>query len=113
MAEFLLYIENFSRNLGVQKPQSNLRIRWGGLENRQLGYHKGIVSPFQKHICHQPSVESNLHIVDTTTIKTTLVRDVHTIARPLFEAFDFFSVTEERVKELIKGLFDAGKETNI
>jgi hypothetical protein len=113
MAEFLLYLESFSRNLAVGKLQSNLRMRWGGLENRQLGYHKVTVPPIQKHACHQPSVESNLHIADTTMIKTTLVRDVHTITRPLFEAFDFFSVTEEEVKELIKGLFDADKETSI
>jgi len=110
MAEFLLYIESFSRNLSVEKPQSNLRIRWNSLRNRRLGYHKAIAPSLQEYGCHQPSVESNLHIVDTTTIKTTLVRDVHTITRPLFEAFDFFSVTEAEVKELIKGVFDADRE---
>lgn len=111
MAEFLLYIESFSQNLSVEKPQSNLRIRWDSLKNRQLGYHKAITPRLQEYGCHQPSVESNLYIADTTTIKTTLVRDVHTITRPLFEAFDLFSVTEAEVKGLIKGVFDADRET--
>lgn len=113
MAEFLLYIESFSRNLAVGKVQSNLRVRWDGLEGRELGYHKAIGRPFERYVCHQPSVESHLRIADTATIKATLVRDVRLITRPLFEAFDFFSVTEEQAKELIKGLFDADRETKI
>jgi len=113
MAEFLLYIENFSRNLAVGNPHANLRIAWTGLDNRQLGYHKAFAPPLQKHVCHQPSVESHLHIPDTTVIKIALLRNLWTITRPLFEAFDFFSVTEEQVEQLIKGLFDAKKETRI
>lgn len=113
VAELLLYLENFSGNLAVGKLSSNVRIRWNGLENRQLGYHKVIAPPFQKYVCRQQSVESHLHIAETATIKTTLVRDVHKITHPLFEAFDLFTLTEEKVKELIKGLFDADKEIGI
>ena len=113
MAEFLLYIESFSKKLAIGNLQSSLEIRWDGLEDRHLGYHKAFSPSSQNYGCHQQSVKSNLHIPDTTKIRATLVRDVHAITRPLFEAFDFFAVTEVEVKELIKELYDADMETSI
>ena len=113
VTEFSLYMENLTRNLAVGKSGANLTIRWTGLEHRQLGHHNVRRSPLGKYTCHQPSVESHLHLPDTTMIKRTLLRDVKTITQPLFEAFDFFSVTEEQVKQLIKELFDADKEAGI
>ncbi len=113
VTEFLLYIENFARNLAIGKARANLRIRWTGLENRQLGYHKAFAFPLNKRISHQPTVESMLHVSDTTAIRKTLLRDILAITRPLFEAFDFFSVTEHEAVELIRGVFDVTKEGGI
>ncbi len=110
VAEFLLYLENFAKNLATGLASANLRIRWTGLENRRLGYHKAFRPLLGDHVCRQLSVEAQLHLADTTTIRKTLIRDVQRITHPLFEAFGFFSVTEEQVKQLIKGLFDADKE---
>ena len=64
----------------------------------------------QEHICRQQSVESALHIENTSLVKKTLIRDVQAVTRPLFEVFDFFSLNEEQVKALVQGLFDADKE---
>lgn len=112
VTEFLLYIESFARNLAIGKARANLRIRWTGLENRQLGHHKAIF-PLDRRVSHQPSVESMLHVSNTTAITKTLLKDIRAITRPLFEAFDFFSVTEGEAEELIRGVFDVRKESGI
>jgi hypothetical protein len=112
VTEFLLYIESFARNLAIGKARANLRIRWTGLENRQLGHHKAIF-PLDMRVSHQPSVESMLHVSDTTAIRKTLLKDICAVTRPLFEAFDFFSVTEGEAEELIRGVFDVRKESGI
>jgi hypothetical protein len=113
VTEFLLYIESFARNLAIGKARANLRIRWTGLENRQLGHHKAFAFPLDKRVSHQPLVETQLHVSDTTAIRKTLLKDLVTITRPLFEAFDFFSVTEDEAEELIRGVFDVRKEGGI
>ncbi len=112
-AEVLLYLESFSRNLSTGPVGANLRIRWTGLENRRLGNPNAMAPRLHAHICRQPSAESTLHLTDTWSIKRTLIRDVQRITRPLFEAFDFFSVTEEQVKFLVRGVFDADKEGGV
>ena len=112
VSEFLLYLENFARNLGASPLAANIRIRWTGLENRRLGNYKSM-SEFdmsQEHVSRQQSVESALHIENTSLVKKTLIRDVQAVTRPLFEVFDFFSLNEAQVKALVQGLFDADKE---
>ncbi len=111
IAEVLLYAESFASNLLIGITRANIAIRWTGLENRQLGYHKAFASPLEKHFCRQDTVESRLHIADTDTIRRTLVQDVGKLTRPLFEIFDFFSVTDDDIKKLLKGLFDADTES--
>jgi len=113
VAEVLLYLENFSRNLATGPVGANLRIRWTGLENRRLGNHNDEFPSSQLRVCHQPSVESELHLSDTSQIKKTLMPDVRRITRPLLEAFDFFSLSEEQVKFLVRGVFDADKEGGV
>lgn len=112
VSEFLLYLENFGRNLGAGPLTANIRIRWTGLENRRLGNYKSMLGfgMLEEHICRQPSVESVFYIDNTSIVKKTLIRDVQTITRPLFEVFDFFSLDQEQVKALVQGLFDADKE---
>lgn len=113
ISEFLLYLENFAGHLGAGPLAANVRIRWTGLENRRLGSHKDMVGlgTLRKQVCRQASVESVLHIDNTTVIRKTLIRDIQAITRPLFEAFHFFSLNEEEVKGLVRGLFDATKES--
>lgn len=112
VSEFLLYLESFAGNLGASPLSANIRIRWTGLENRRLGNHNAMSSfgMLQERICRQPSVESVFHIDSTSTVKKTLIRDVQAITRPLFEVFDFFSLSEEQVKASVQRLFDADKE---
>jgi hypothetical protein len=112
VSEFLLYLENFASNLGAGPVAANIRIRWTGLENRRLGNHNAMFGfgTLGERICRQPTVESALHIDNTSIVKKTLIRDVQTITRPLFEVFDFFSLNEKEVKALVQGLFDADKE---
>ena len=53
VSEFLLYLENFARNVGVGPLAANIRIRWTGLENRQLGNHNReyrFGSPVTRHL---------------------------------------------------------------
>jgi hypothetical protein len=83
------------------------------LETRQLGYHKALFPPLENYVCHQPLIETKLHLPDTTAIRRTLVQNVRSITRPLFEAFDFFAVTEDQIKQLLKGVFDADRESGI
>jgi hypothetical protein len=110
VTELLLYLENFARNLAIGKARANLRIRWTGLEDRQLGHHYAFASPLDKRVSRQSTVESTLHVLDTTAIRRTLVKDILAISRPLFESFDFFSVTEDEAAGLIRGVFDVTKE---
>lgn len=110
VAEFLLYIESFARNLKSGPVNANLRLRWTGLDSRQIGNHKAVV-PMINRKCRQSLVESQHHVLDTSTIKKSLIHDVHKITRPLFEVFDFFAMSEEQVKQNIRGLFDADKES--
>ena len=112
MTEFLLYIESFASNLATGKASANLRIRWTGLENRQLGYHKALF-PIDRRISHQQVVEAQLHVSDTTAMRKTLLKDLLAITRPLFEAFDFFSVEEGEAEEIIRGVFNVSKDGGI
>lgn len=110
VAEVLLYLESFSKNLAIGKPAANLRIRWVGLQNRRLGNHNPRLRPVDEHICRQDTVVAALRVEDTSSIRETLIRDVQKITAPMFEAFDFFNVDELQVKSLLRGLFDADKE---
>ena len=109
VSEFLLYLESFAKNLGAGPLSANIRIRWTGLNNRRLGNYdlKFGSGMSQERICRQPSVDSTFHIVSTSVVKRTLIRDVQAITRPLFEVFDFFALSEEQVKLLVQKLFDA------
>jgi hypothetical protein len=111
VAEFLLYVESFSRNLAVDPATALVRIRWSGLHSRRIGYHKSRFGS-DNGICRQPEVSAGIYIPDTTKIRSTLVHDVTRLTRPLFETFDFFSKSEEDVRYLIKDLFDAEKEAD-
>ena len=110
VSEFLLYLENFARNLGVERISANVRFHWNGLENRRLGNHKSSFDVDNERICRQSSIESTFHVADASVIKQTLIGDVKTITRPLFEVFDFFTVSDDQVKIALRGLFDADKE---
>ena len=55
-------------------------------------------------------VSSTYEITTCADIKKNLINDVYTITMPLFEAFNFFSVTEEQIKDHIAKLFDPEKE---
>jgi hypothetical protein len=112
VSEFLLYLESFARNLGVGRISANVGFHWNGLENRRLGNHKSSFDFDNERICRQSSVESTFHVADASVIKRTLIGDVKTITRPLFEVFDFFTVSDEQVKIALRGLFDADKEGN-
>lgn len=113
VTEFLLYIESFAQNISAEKTCANLRIRWTGLENRQLGNHKALAIPADRCVSHQPSVVSSLHISNTTAIRKTLLNDLIAITRPLFEVFDFFTISKHEATQLIKGVFDVEKESGI
>jgi serine/threonine protein kinase len=110
VSEFLLYLESLARNLGVGRISANVRIHWNGLENRRLGNHKSSFEFDNEHICRQSSVKSTFHVPDASLIKRNLIDDVTTITRPLFEVFNFFTVTHAQVKTALRGLFDADKE---
>ena len=109
VSEVLLYLENFARQMEVPESPATLRITWNGLEGRQLCR----VAPFQDIFDRrgrQDSVSTECKISATSEIKPSLIRAVHSITRPLFESFDFFSVTESQVAAHIKELFDPNKE---
>ncbi len=110
MAEFLLYIKSFASKLANGPVDANLRVRWTGLENRVLGFHNAVI-PLRDRVSRQPLVESQHRIVNTSTIKESLIHDVHTITRPLFEVFNFFAVSEDRVKQSIRVIFDPDRES--
>jgi hypothetical protein len=110
MAEFLLYIESFASKLANGHVAANLRVRWTGLENRSLGNHNAVI-PLRDRTCRQPLVESQHHIVNTSTIRESLIHDVHTITRPLFEVFNFFALSEDWVKQSIRVIFDPDRKS--
>lgn len=109
-SELLLYLESFSKQMSVGNSKAIVKITWRGLENRTIGYHKGF-RQYGNYICHQDMVSSTHEIASCSDIKKNLIHDVHTITMPLFEAFNFFSITEEQIKDYIRELFDPEKES--
>jgi transcriptional regulator with XRE-family HTH domain len=110
MSEFLLYLESFSKQMSVAESKVTLKITWKGLMNRKIGYHKDFMKIHRHHICQQDMVSSTYEIAISANIKKNLIHDVHTITMPLFEAFNFFSISEEQIKDHIIKLFDPEKE---
>lgn len=110
ISELLLYAENFSRRIGEGDIAANVRLKWTGLAARRLGFHKALFGDFGHRICQQPMTESQRHIPTINLVKSSLVTHVHELTAPLFEAFDFFSLTPEQVKQHIAGLIDVDKE---
>lgn len=110
ISEFLLYLENFSKQMSVEDSKAIVKITWRGLGNRRIGYHKGFDKLYEHYICHQNMVSSRLEIASCRDIKKNLIHDVYTVTMPLFEVFNFFSITEEQLKDHIKKLFDSEKE---
>ena len=109
-SELLLYLESFSKQMSVGNSKAIVGITWRGLENRIIGYHKGF-RQYGNYICHQDMVSSTHEIASCSDIKKNLIHDVHTITMPLFEAFNFFSITEEQIKDHIRKLFDPEKDS--
>ncbi len=113
VSEFLLYIENFSRQIKTKDSKAILKINWNGLKNRKIGTHKNEIPLSHmdnNYICKQDEISFTYEINNCNDIKRNLLRDVHVITKPLFEAFNFFSVEERSIKSHIKGLFDVEKE---
>lgn len=111
ISELLLYLESFSKQMAVGKSRARLKIVWNGLENRRIGYHKADLDRiYENYVCRQDAVDSVYEIAECATVKRNLIHDVHQITLPLFEAFDFFSVTEDQIKSNIAKLFDPIKE---
>lgn len=110
ISELLLYLESFSNQMAVGSSRATVKIVWNGLKERRIFSHEGIGRPYAQHICQQDEVSSTYDISSCSEIKKTLIKDVHSITTPLFEAFRFFSVTEDEIKHHIRRLFDHEKE---
>lgn len=110
VTEFLLYLESFSKQMSIGDSRAILKITWRGLENRKIRCHKHPIKLFEDYICHQDLVHSDYEIKACSDIRKNLLNDVRTITMPLFEAFNFFALTEEKIKNHIKQLFDPEKE---
>ena len=114
VAELLLYLESFCAKIGSKDSGAFVKITWNGLTGRRIGTHGDedfIYDRFQQHVCHQESVSSKYRITGCGRVRKELVSHVHIITRPLFEAYDFFVLTEEQIKDHIRRLFDADKES--
>jgi len=110
ISEFLLYLENFAKNLDLQHAKASVKLNWRGLLGRQICYHKGFSVMYDKDVSTNEAVESSLRIPECGRIKHNLIKNVHEATKPLFESFNFFSLTEGQVKDHIKVLFDPDKE---
>ncbi len=110
VSEFLLYVESFASHIKAIDSKAVIKFNWNGLENRQIYYHKGFGRMYESHVCLQDSVYSSYAIQNCKKIKETLIHDVSKITMPLFEVFNFFSLTKDQVKDHIKDLFDTDKE---
>jgi transcriptional regulator with XRE-family HTH domain len=110
VSEVLLYLENFARQIEVPGSGASLRLNWTGLGGRVLSNHRALRKVYEEHLCRQDSVSSQYEVLAAGAIKTSLIRAVHQITFPLFEAFGFFSLSEQQIQGQIKELFDAAKE---
>lgn len=110
VSEFFLYLDNFAKNLSLQYASASMKLNWRGLLDRQICYHKGFSRMYEYDISTNEAVESSLKIPECGRIKNNLIKNVHEITKPLFESFNFFSLTEDQIKDHIKDLFDADKE---
>ncbi|PKN89413.1 MAG: hypothetical protein CVU51_00255 [Deltaproteobacteria bacterium HGW-Deltaproteobacteria-1] len=111
ISELLLYIDSFAKQMSVGDSMAVLKIAWTALNNRRIGYHKADFDKiYENYICCQDTVDSMYKILSCANIKKNLIHDVHEITLPLFEAFNFFSVSEEQIKDHIAKLFDPEKE---
>lgn len=110
VSEFLLYVESFASHIKAIDCKAIIKFNWNGLENRQIFYHKGFGQMYGSRVSLQDSVYSNYTIQNCKNIKKTLIHDVSKITMLLFEVFNFFSLTENQVKNYIKDLFNPDKE---
>ena len=110
ISEFLLYLENFAKNLNLEHASASVKLNWRGLLDRQICYHKGFSHVYEEDISTNEAVESSLTIPECGRIKHDLIKNVHEATKPLFESFNFFSLTYDQVKDHIKELFDPDKE---
>jgi TIR domain len=112
VSEFLLYVESFANQMGVPSSRAHLKFSWTGLDERIICHHKGISRVFELHQSRDDSIESRLIIEDSSQIKRSLLHDVLSITKPLFEGFNFFGkdLTEDDVKGNLRGLFDPARE---
>ena len=111
ISEVLLYLESFSKQMSVGESKASVKIVWKGLENRRIGYHQTVFQRlYEEHFCRQDTVDSTYEIEECAKIKKSLIHDVHEITLPLFEAFNFFAVSEDQIKDHIAKLFDPAKE---
>jgi hypothetical protein len=109
ISELLLYIENFARQMEVPSSGATLKVTWTGLEGRILTYHKGFEF-YEEHRCLQDCVTARYAVANASSIKRSLIQAVREITLPLFESFNFFSLSENQIKGHIKDLFDPDKE---
>ncbi len=110
VSEFLLYVESFASNMNVMDSGAVIRLCWNGLERRQICDLKWGVDTLHNYVSSQDSIQSTYTIQNCMNIKKNLIEDVTKITRPLFEVFNFFSLTEDQVKGHIRRLFDPDKE---
>jgi len=113
VSEFLLYLENFSKQLRVPAASATVKINWRGLKGRQLCYHKDYFEIYEGDICLTDTIEVARKVQSCSLIKNNLISDIHEITKPLFESFNFFSITEDQIKGHIKKLFDPDKELQV
>ncbi len=109
ISEFLLYIESFARRMEATDSGAKVRLYWCGLDGRTLTDHTSTKS-YTQYQCLQDSVTAEYAVAKASLIKQDLIQGAREITAPLFESFNFFSLTERQVQACIKELFDPDKE---
>lgn len=109
IAEILLYIENVTKKLGISKTSSIIRMTWTGLKGRKISTKNTevMLSPDNNYICRQDKVFVTHVVPETDAIKSSLVQDTHKISGPLFEAFNFFSLSPDVIKNHLRTLLQS------
>ncbi|MCX6762131.1 MAG: RelA/SpoT domain-containing protein [Candidatus Moranbacteria bacterium] len=100
IAESLMYVANLYKNLGVDRMQEfSIEIKHAGLKGR-------IISASGQRFVRERKTDENESAVAIVTsmaqIEEDLANLVKEFTRPLFEIFDFFSINDEIVDDIVE-----------
>jgi hypothetical protein len=104
IGECLLHVQRFAQLVDRGDARAAVRAKWTGLKGRRLGDFAGDWrTGSEGRPCRQGVVVSDV-VLDVATIRAAIGQHVARITEPLYAAFDFNALPEQRVEVELRKL---------